>query len=243
MALAAQAPAAVDASRRVHDLLVLVESADHAAALEAATELERIGPSVAPALVETLEDVPGLPAPVGGVRRPRPAEARSRAGRDDAAADGAGHLPAVVGRRRPPAAGRSLRRHRSGPRHLPDGGTAARRRPDGALPRRLRLRRADRAPRPRPSARDRGDPGNRGGDRGGAAAVARRRGLEGERPAPLPVLRSPRPGETAPNRRAAGAGDEAARRRDDRLRPGAGVAPRPVARRPAPRARAYRPGR
>ena len=43
---------------RVHDLLVLVESADRAAALEAATELERIGPSVAPALVETLEDAP-----------------------------------------------------------------------------------------------------------------------------------------------------------------------------------------
>ena len=61
-ALAAQAPAAVDASRRVHDLLVLVESADHAAALEAATELERIGPSVAPALVETLKTSPGCQA-------------------------------------------------------------------------------------------------------------------------------------------------------------------------------------
>ncbi|HXR43988.1 MAG TPA: hypothetical protein VN759_04220, partial [Pseudolysinimonas sp.] len=60
--LAAQAPAAVDASRRVHDLLVLVESADHAAALEAATELERIGPSVAPALVETLKTSPGCQA-------------------------------------------------------------------------------------------------------------------------------------------------------------------------------------
>ena len=62
MALATQAPAAVDASRRVHDLLVLVESADHAAALEAATELERIGPSVAPALVETLKTSPGCQA-------------------------------------------------------------------------------------------------------------------------------------------------------------------------------------
>ena len=62
MALAAQAPAAVDASRRVHDLLVLVESADHAAAFEAATELERIGPSVAPALVETLKTSPGCQA-------------------------------------------------------------------------------------------------------------------------------------------------------------------------------------
>jgi hypothetical protein len=57
VAIAAQAPAAGDASR-VHDLLVLVESADRAAALEAATELERIGPSVAPALVETLKTNP-----------------------------------------------------------------------------------------------------------------------------------------------------------------------------------------
>jgi hypothetical protein len=56
-ALAAQAPAAGDASR-VHDLLVLIESADHSAALEAAAELERIGPSVAPALVETLKTNP-----------------------------------------------------------------------------------------------------------------------------------------------------------------------------------------
>ena len=54
VAIASQAPAAGDASR-VHDLLVLVESADRSAALEAATELERIGPSVAPALVETLK--------------------------------------------------------------------------------------------------------------------------------------------------------------------------------------------
>lgn len=57
VATAAQAPAAGDASR-VHDLLVLIESADRSAALEAATELERIGPSVAPALVETLKTNP-----------------------------------------------------------------------------------------------------------------------------------------------------------------------------------------
>jgi hypothetical protein len=56
-ALSAQTPAAADASR-VHDLLVLIEAADHSAALEAATELERIGPSVAPALVETLKTNP-----------------------------------------------------------------------------------------------------------------------------------------------------------------------------------------
>jgi hypothetical protein len=54
VAVAGQAPAAVDASR-VHDLLVLIQSADQSAALDAATELERIGPSVAPALVESLK--------------------------------------------------------------------------------------------------------------------------------------------------------------------------------------------
>ena len=54
---AQQAPAADDSSR-VHDLLVLIESADHAAALQAATELVSIGPSVAPALVETLKTNP-----------------------------------------------------------------------------------------------------------------------------------------------------------------------------------------
>jgi hypothetical protein len=58
VAVAAQAPAAVDASR-VHDLLVLIESADQSAALDAATDLERIGPSVAPALVESLKTHPG----------------------------------------------------------------------------------------------------------------------------------------------------------------------------------------
>jgi hypothetical protein len=43
---------------RVHDLLVLIESADQAAALDAAMELQKIGPSVAPALVETLKTNP-----------------------------------------------------------------------------------------------------------------------------------------------------------------------------------------
>lgn len=57
-ALAAQAPATVDAGR-VHDLLVLIESADRSAALDAAAELERIGPSIAPALVESLKTHPG----------------------------------------------------------------------------------------------------------------------------------------------------------------------------------------
>ena len=54
LAMAAQTPAAVDGSR-VHDLLVLIKAADPAAAVEAAAELERIGPAVAPALVETLK--------------------------------------------------------------------------------------------------------------------------------------------------------------------------------------------
>jgi hypothetical protein len=52
---------AVDASR-VHDLLVLIESADQTAALEAATELARIGPPVAPALIQTLKTHPGCQA-------------------------------------------------------------------------------------------------------------------------------------------------------------------------------------
>jgi hypothetical protein len=59
--LAAQAPRAVETSR-VHDLVVLVEAADQAAALEAATELQQIGPSVAPALIETLKTHPGCQA-------------------------------------------------------------------------------------------------------------------------------------------------------------------------------------
>ena len=46
----------------MHDLLVLIEAADHSAAVDAAAELERIGPSVAPALVETLKTHPGCQA-------------------------------------------------------------------------------------------------------------------------------------------------------------------------------------
>jgi len=57
-AASAQAPAGSDTSH-VHDLVVLIESADRSAALDAAAELERIGPSVAPALVESLKTHPG----------------------------------------------------------------------------------------------------------------------------------------------------------------------------------------
>jgi HEAT repeat protein len=52
--LAAQAPPAVDATR-VRDLLVLMAAPDQQGALDAATELQRMGPAVAPALVEALK--------------------------------------------------------------------------------------------------------------------------------------------------------------------------------------------
>ena len=50
----AQAPPAIDATR-VRDLLVLIGAPDQPGALEAAAELERMGPGVAPPLVEALK--------------------------------------------------------------------------------------------------------------------------------------------------------------------------------------------
>jgi hypothetical protein len=51
---AAQTPQGVDASR-IHDLIVLVASADDQAALDAADELVRMGPGVAPSLVQAMK--------------------------------------------------------------------------------------------------------------------------------------------------------------------------------------------
>jgi hypothetical protein len=52
--VAAQDPPALDATR-VRDLLVLIAAPDPRGALDAARELEQLGPGVAPALVETLK--------------------------------------------------------------------------------------------------------------------------------------------------------------------------------------------
>lgn len=54
---AAQAPPPVDAAR-VRDLLVLIGAPDQKGALEAAEELQRMGPGVGPALVEALQTTP-----------------------------------------------------------------------------------------------------------------------------------------------------------------------------------------
>src|SRR5687767_9353537 len=58
VAAAAPRPSPPD-SGRLRDLLVLVESADQQGAMDAAVELERMGPSIGPALVETLKTRPG----------------------------------------------------------------------------------------------------------------------------------------------------------------------------------------
>jgi hypothetical protein len=61
VAAAAQRPSAPE-SGRVRDLLVLIESAEQQGATDAATELERMGPSIAPALVEMLKTRAGCQA-------------------------------------------------------------------------------------------------------------------------------------------------------------------------------------